>query len=80
MAPDISAIVNRIYYANELSDAAEVTLPRKKMAQAPLEWNKTSHISLNSNVISLDVRNAGVEKVGHFIIDQIFAEYGISLC
>ncbi|KAJ5808791.1 hypothetical protein N7474_010060 [Penicillium riverlandense] len=80
MAPDISDIVNRIFYANQLRDAIEVTLPHNQMAQKILEWNKTDRISCNSNAIFVDVRDASPGKIGYSIFNNTFAEQGISLC
>ncbi|KAJ5658585.1 uncharacterized protein N7484_002234 [Penicillium longicatenatum] len=80
MAPDISAIVNRIFYANQLRDAQEVTLLHNKMAQKIREWNKTDCISCESNAIFVDVRDAIPEKMGYSIFNKKFAEQGIILC
>ena len=80
MAPDISAIVNRIFYANEVRDAMKVTLPHNQMAQRILEWNRTGRISCNSNAVFLDVRGASAEKIGFSTVNYTFAEHGIALC
>ncbi|KAJ5925547.1 hypothetical protein N7454_008186 [Penicillium verhagenii] len=80
MAPDISAIVNRIFYANQLRDAQEVTLLHNKMAQKILEWNKTDRIACESNAIFVDVRDASPEKIGYSTFNKTFAEQGIFLC
>lgn len=80
MAPDISAIVNQIFYDDQLRDAPEVTLLHNEMAQKILEWNKTDSISCESNAIFVDVRDAEPGKIGYSIFNKTFAEQGISLC
>ncbi|OQD75837.1 hypothetical protein PENDEC_c006G01992 [Penicillium decumbens] len=79
MVPGISAIVNRVFYANELRDAMQVTLPHRELARKILEWNK-DHFACDSNVIFVNVPDSTPWKVGPSTINDKFAEEGITIC